>query len=99
MSYTEQEIEAAWQNGQIVGKFPPAKWRKDACGAWLSREQYGNHNSMFGWEIDRITPETQGSTDAPPTLLPLQWKNAALKSNGRLTGAITAYGGENIELL
>lgn len=99
MSYSEQEIEAAWQNGQTVGKFPPAKWRKDACGAWLSREQYGNRNSMFGWEIDHITPQEQGGANAPANLRPLHWKNAALKSNGKLAGAVTAYGGENIELL
>lgn len=99
MSWTEQEIEAAWQNGQVVSKFAPGKWRKDACGAWVSREQYGNRNSMFGWEIDRVTPEAQGGANALSNLRPLQWKNAALRSNGTLTGAVTAYGGENIEML
>jgi hypothetical protein len=98
MSWTEQQIQSVWDRGQAVEKFNPQKWRKDACGAWISRDQHGNTNSDFGWEIDHIRPVANGGTDELSNLLPLQWKNAANKSVGKLAHPVMAQGGCNIDV-
>lgn len=100
MNWTEQDIQAIWQKAQTVDRTNPDKWRKDIWGAWISRQQFGNHDSKFGWEIDGQSANggengENGSTHSD--LQPLQWKNAAALKNGARTGPITAYGGENIE--
>jgi HNH endonuclease len=50
--------------------------RKDACGAWIVRSQYGDVTERgFGWEIDHIDPVSNGGADDPWNLQPLQWQN------------------------
>ena len=98
MTWTEQDIRGVWEKGEVVGNLNAAKWRKDACGAWMSRDQHGNHNSNFGWEIDHILPVAEGGGNALSNLRPLQWKNAgADRKGGALICLVTAYGGENID--
>jgi hypothetical protein len=95
--WTEQDIRAVWDKGELVEKFNPDRWRKDACGAWISRQQHGNPASGFGWEIDRIAPVANGGADELSNLRPLQWKNAASnKNDGGLTCSVVAYGGGNV---
>lgn len=53
---TNDVIDKIWDKGIIVDGFNPARYRKDACGAWIDKEQYGNTESDFGWEIDHIVP-------------------------------------------
>jgi hypothetical protein len=98
MSWTELEIQSAWDKGYLVERFDPRKWRKDACGAWISREQYGNRNSRFGWEVVCPPPATPGEAVNPSRLQPLQWKNAASNQNGNPRCLVQAYGGENLDL-
>jgi hypothetical protein len=95
MSWTEQQIQSVWNTGQVVDRSNPEKWRKDACGAWISRDQYGDGHSRFGWEIDRILPAEGGGTDDLSNLRPLHWKNALSRKDGRLTCLVTACGGVN----
>lgn len=83
-TYEEEMIEAVWRKGQIVISWDATKYRRDTCGAQLSRSQYGNTNSKQGWEIDHITPESQGGSDALGNLRPLQWENNRAKSDGKL---------------
>ena len=54
MSFSEKTIQDVWEKGTVVAKYDSAKWRKDQCGAWISRSQYGNRDSQYGWEIDHI---------------------------------------------
>ena len=96
-NWTEEQVRAAWNHGQIAERLDPQKWRKDACGAWISRQQYANRDSIYGWEIDTADPREAGASNGSG-LRPLQWKNAATKKDGRLTCAVIAYGGENIGL-
>ena len=42
MAFTKQQIEDTWLKGTIVPNFDPAKYRKDACGAWIVRDKYGD---------------------------------------------------------
>ena len=34
-------VEAVWRKGTVVLGVNPAVRRKDACGAWIDRDQYG----------------------------------------------------------
>ena len=88
--FSNEVIQAVWEKGQVVHGKDPSKVRKDVCKAWIHRDEYGNRNSDYGWEIDHITPISNGGPDALYNLRPLQWENNASKQNGRLTCPVTA---------
>ncbi len=95
MGFSEETIQKVWERGKDVSN-APNEWRQDECLAWIARSQYGNRNSIYGWEIDHITPESEGGTDALSNLRPLQWENNTSKQAGRLVCVITSSGKENI---
>lgn len=94
MSFSKEMIQAVWEKGRIVGKDYANEWRKDQCGAWINRSEYGSRTSIYGWEIDHISPE---GGDILSNLRPLQWKNNVAKSEGRLKCPVTAEGDHNVE--
>lgn len=73
-------IEAVWKKGKIVAENDPAVFRKDACGAWMKRCDYGT-TGKYGWEIDHIKPVAAGGTDDLSNLQPLFWENNRHKSD------------------
>ena len=79
--FDESTVNAVWQKGQIVVGYDPNLYRKDSCGAWMTRSQYGNTNSEYGWEIDHIKPSSLGGSDGLYNLQPLQWENNRSKSD------------------
>ena len=93
MVFSEKMIQDVWEKGIVVLGNDPKKWRKDQCGAWISRSQYGNRDSQYGWEIDHISP---GGEDILSNLRPLQWQNNVAKSNGHFKVCVTAEGNKNI---
>jgi len=92
-NWTDKMIQDVWEKGTIVQNNKPSEWRKDECGAWIARSKYGNRESLYGWEIDHITP---GGPDTLSNLKPLQWQNNVDKSDGRLKCNVTANGNKNI---
>jgi len=96
MAITEDTIQRVWEKGTIVANNDPKAWRKDQCGAWIGREQYANRGSQYGWEIDHITPESEGGGDELSNLRPLQWENNVATAAGRLTCVVTASGEKNV---
>lgn len=94
MSLSEETVQKVWEKGTIVSSDQRAVWRKDECGAWVKRPEYGNRDSQYGWEIDHISP-TGG--DDLSNLRPLQWKNNLDKSEGRLKCNVTAQGTDNMD--
>jgi hypothetical protein len=92
-NYTVEEV---WEKGKTVQGNDPDEWRKDHCGAWIARNKYGKRDSKYGWEIDHITPESEGGKDTLSNVRPLQWENNASKQAGRLTCVVTASGKDNV---
>lgn len=92
MSFSNDVIQKVWEKGKVVSNNDPKFWRKDQCGAWIKRNEYGNRNSQYGWEIDHISPS--GSNDLS-NLRPLQWENNVSKSDGNLKCIVSANGTEN----
>lgn len=90
-------VEAVWRKGTVVIGVDPAVRRKDACGAWIDRDQYGvMDENGTGWEIDHVFAVTRGGSDNLGNLQPLQWQNNRAKANNvpgqwiRAVGAPTA---------
>lgn len=80
-SFGVDVVNAVWQKGQIVAGYDSNTWRKDSCGAWINRHEYGNTDSNYGWEIDHIQPVAKGGSDHLFNLQPLLWKNNRAKSD------------------
>ena len=87
MEITEDRKREIWNKGIIDDKYPSERVRKDACGAFILYEDFGNRNSVFGWEIDHIYPASvlhekgvpEELIDNPLNLRPINWKNNASK--------------------
>ena len=85
---TDQLKLEVWNKGQIDPAYQESQVRKDACGAWMLYDEYGNRESPFGWEIDHIYPESklkgkkvpQDLIDNIDNLRPLNWSNNDSKS-------------------
>ena len=94
--FTPEEIQKVWEKGVIVSNDYEDEWRKDQCGAWINRNQYGNRQSDYGWECDHIKPDSKGGSDALYNIRPLHWKNNASRQAGRLKTVVTSEGNKNI---
>jgi len=83
-------INAVWNKGNIAPGKDPNVIRKDACGAYIRRDLYGDTTENgYGWEIDHIFPVSKGGGDELSNLQPLQWQNNRAKGDGELQCVIS----------
>ena len=73
-SFDHVTIGAVWNKGAVVPGYDPARLRKDQCGAWIARDEYGQTTNL-GWEIDHVKPVVAGGPDDLWNLQPLHWEN------------------------
>ncbi len=79
--FTNEIIEQVWNHSLKEEGYDFNIVRKDACGAWIIRNQYGNRDSIYGWEIDHIYPESLGGQDDIENLRAMQWENKVSKGD------------------
>ncbi len=87
MPFSDAMIQAVWEKGRAMPDRDPTEWRRDQCGAWLHREQYGNGDSSYGWKIENVTP---GGPDELDNLQPFHWNNTFDIANGKPRCRVTA---------
>ena len=89
MVVTDQLIRDIWNKGIIDDKYPSDIVRKDACGAFIMFDKFGDRGSLFGWEIDHIYPSSELQDKGVPSdliddirnLRPLNWRNNVSKGS------------------
>ena len=79
--FDKEVINNVWKKAIIVNGVDPNIWRKDYAGAWIKKSDYGNCDSIYGWEIDHEKPVSEGGTDNINNLVPLQWENNRSKGD------------------
>jgi hypothetical protein len=93
LKYSDDEIEEVWEKGDMVVNYNPKIFRKDGCGAWIKKSDYGKRDSAYGWEIDHKDPY---GPDDISNYRPLHWKNnVATSDSGKLTCPVQANGDRN----
>lgn len=95
MTFTDETILKVWKKAEIDEYNIPNNFRKDKCGAWIERTQYGNHDSAYGWEIDHIIQQSDDA-DNLSNLRPLHWKNSTRSVDGNLVCHVISSGTTNI---
>ena len=79
----EERRNIAWKNAVIEPGYDASKYRKDACGAWIMWDKYNVTESIFGWNVDHIYPQSklrdlgisQELIDNPANIRALQYQN------------------------
>jgi len=78
--FDEAMIHTVWMKARTVLGYDPNEIRKDVCGAWIKRANYGTTGD-YGWEIDHIQPVSAGGSDHISNLQPLHWQNNRKKGD------------------
>ena len=105
MEHTLKDI--AWQTACTITGYNASRIRQDACGALIAYDDFNNHESMFGWEIDHIYPVfklkqlgiSEKLWDNPLNIRAFHWKNNRSKGSSypMYTSAVIGYGDTNME--
>lgn len=93
---TDQDIQRVWEEAQKVDGYNSELVRKDCCGAWIVKSEYGK-TTPFGWEVDHAYPESKGGRTEPINLRAMHWENNRSKADDFpvYTVAVQAKGNVN----
>lgn len=108
MDKSDSLVQEVWKKGVVVNDYDPKMYRKDACGAWIAWEAFGDRHSPYGWEIDHIYPASrlqlkkidQNSINDIVNLRPLHWRNNQSKGADYPTyhSSVKAVGSHNEDI-
>jgi hypothetical protein len=56
MELSGELIQRIWEKARGMTELSSELWRKDECGAWIKRDQYGHTHSEFGWKVENVSP-------------------------------------------
>lgn len=100
-NFSENIIDSVWNKALIDPNNDHNVFRKDYAGAWIRRDQYGERDAKYGWEIDHMKPLAKGGSDSIENLVPLHWENNAQKSDNYPQGEtiLSSEGDNNVERL
>ncbi|NOX98460.1 MAG: hypothetical protein GXP30_01815 [Verrucomicrobia bacterium] len=95
--YEKEVVDAIWKLAEMIDGNDSALWRKDECGAWINKLEYGKRHSSFGWEIcDLSLGRRPGTLSA---LRPMQWENYVDHIAAITQSRVTADGLRNVRKL
>ncbi len=96
--FDENLINRVWNSARVEEGYNPDRFRKDACGAWIIRNQYGRSDTIYGWEIDHIYPQALGGKDDLFNLRAMQWENNRSKGDDYpvYKAVVRAEGNKNV---
>lgn len=96
--FSEDIIQQVWNKARVVKGYDAETIRKDSSGAWILRTEYGNTNSIYGWEIDHIYPKVKGGDDNIDNLRAVQWENNRSKGDDypSYNAVVQSDGNENV---
>lgn len=57
-NFTKEQLEVIWQKGREVEGLNPDKYRKDAAGAIIKKDDR-RVESEYGWEVDHVFPKAK----------------------------------------
>ncbi len=107
MAFNDQQIQEAWNHASAVEGYDQSRFRKDACGAWIIRDKYGDTDSSYGWVIDHVVPQSllrekgisEPMIDNSLNLRALQHENNESKSDDypSYTAVVTSEGTKNVK--
>ena len=105
---TEEQIQEVWNRASVVEGYDKSRYRKDACGAWIIRNKYGDTDSLYGWVVDHIIPQSllrekgisESMIDNSLNLRALHHENNASTSDDypSYTAVVTSEGTENVRI-
>jgi hypothetical protein len=72
MKLTDEEIQKVWEKAHAIIFFNPDDFRKDDYDIWIERKFFGDHESGFGWEAEKIDPKKGNDVS---NLKPVHWRN------------------------
>lgn len=77
------QIRAIWEKAHAIRGLDPDESRLDDFGMEIRLAAYGDRESDYGWEADRLYPCPLGAADAPSNFRPVHWRIALRKRTPR----------------
>ena len=72
--WTDEILDSVWAKGKTVIDYDPALVRKDYRGRRMLRNEHGDTDSIYGWEVDHIIRVSDGGSDHISNLRPTNWQ-------------------------